>query len=209
MDGVNLWLDSNGEATGRMKKHLVATVNDHAFMASSTGNLLDAALLDLRSPGAESGDARRHVFASVEQIVLYAGRISALIQPLPPMRKVTADEKRLREVRASFMAEIFGGEDLPALHDRLVRNRIEHYDERVEEAIANAGPGAAWVQDTLGPASLIVFSGGPPPIWQRRFDPKSGDFEILGETTNIRALVAQIHAVYRISNAWLQAHGGR
>lgn len=197
MHGVNVWLDIDGQPTDHMKSHLMSTVNDHAFMAASTGYVLDDALRN---------DADRHVFAAVEQIVLYGGRISAMIKPLESTRKLDPELRAIREARAHFMSRHFVAEKLSTLHARLVRNRVEHYDERVEETVAKADPGAGWVEDMIGPRSAIIIEDSPRPIWQRRFDPDTGEFELLGETTNIQALMSEIHTVHDISTAWIKTH---
>ncbi len=205
MNGLNIWLDIDGTLNETAKRHFVSTVNDHCFIASVTGNVLEQALeLTFSESAPRDKDlGRRHVFAAIEQIVLYGGRISALIAPIESTRKTYPELAALRRARSKFMAGVFPAVEFRVLHEREVRNRVEHYDERVEASVVKAGAGVGWVEDLLGPKSAIKNENSTLPIWQRRFDWETGEFEVLNETTNIRLLLADIRRAQELAESWL------
>ncbi|WZH36220.1 MAG: hypothetical protein PIR02_15850 [Microbacterium enclense] len=198
-------LDDGGELTARLREHFIGRVYDLGYMIGMTGHLLDAQIAQAENEPL-SRLPWRHVFASVEQIILNAGRISSLIRPT---QKGKPAVRALRTARAAFMRSVFDDESMEPVHDRTVRNRIEHYDERIEDAIVAAEPGAGWMQDFVGPEDGIRIVDSPPPIWSRRFDPPTGEYVAVDETVNVLQLLHATNAVYRTAEQWLEAHAAR
>lgn len=194
-------IDDSGELAPQLKEHFVGRVYDLGYAMGMTGHLLDAQIA--RSEEAPLNRLlTRHVFASVEQIILDAGRISALIRPI---RAGTGPVRALRRARATFMQGVFNDEAMEPIHDRTVRNRIEHYDERIEDAIVAAEWGAGWVEDFIGPADGILWTDTPAPIGSRRFDPPSGEYVAVGETVNVLRLMHATDAVMKAAEGWLNS----
>jgi hypothetical protein len=200
MSGMPWGLDHDGELSDHLKRHVVGLLLEHCFIAGMAGRALSRAADSLYGDPDEA--LRGQLFASAQQIVISAGRISNVIEPA---RKGAGEVRRLRQKREEFMTSLFDGEDIAILHDRAIRNRIEHYDEKVEEAIVVADPRASWVQDAIGPASMFNFTITAP-IMQRRYDPETSDFVLLGEQTNIRQIVTALNVVYRVAHDWMDAN---
>lgn len=88
------------------------------------------------------------------------------------------------------------------LQRRSVRNSVEHYDARLDDALF-AEPGALIVDANVSPKRMIVAPGA---IWLRNLDPESLTYSALDAEVSLRDLYRAIEEVAGRAQAWLDTH---
>jgi len=79
-------------------------------------------------------------FAEIQAILVAAGIVSAIFWPKPlPIR--SSAQKAASVARGKRMCVLLGVPDTSPLNDKVLRNSIEHVDERFEDHHAAFGPG--------------------------------------------------------------------
>jgi len=135
------------------------------------------------------------VFRQTHSFLTHASNVSRLFWA-PQSQKRKAESAESFETRRSFttgrgktLLELFELEDESPLKSRVLRDHLEHYDERLDHW-SNTSATRNMVSDTIGPPNSIV--GLDPSDTMRWFDPTTLSFRFRGETYALQPLATAV-----------------
>lgn len=156
---------------------------DHArsTMAAeiATGNDFDAAL----------------IWSSINTILSRAAGLSKCFWP--PMMGVKADDKPLVVARGEELCDMFKMTETSPLHDRAVRNSVEHIDQRLHVWMAEIRPDSRIVDLIVGPEDVLDEDELRGHYVFRRFDYQNG---VIHVGTDILPILPLFEESYRLYN---------
>jgi hypothetical protein len=136
----------------------------------------------------------KDVLDNVQNIVVQAAAISRYFWPV----------RKGREARAQLLCAACGVKDESTLKNRDLRNSIEHFDEKLDEYLADGIAGYIF-PEYVGPE--VERAGAPTHIF-RAYYTNTGIFELLGKRYNIAPIADEINRVHhRLQQC--DASGGR
>ncbi len=136
----------------------------------------------------------KDVLDNVQDVVVQAAAISRYFWPVP----------KGREARAQLLCAACGVKDDSALKNRDLRNSIEHFDEKLDEYLANGIIGYVFPEYV----GLEIERGEAPSHIFRAYYADTRVFELLGKRYRIDAIVEEINRVHhRLQQC--HASGGR
>lgn len=124
------------------------------------------------------------VLNQLQNAIVHAGAVSRFFWPPTASGK----EGRKAEARGVSLRQALKVQDSDALSDRRLRNAIEHFDERLDRYLAKGIVGFI-IPHYIG--QTIERSGVPGHIF-RAFYTNTLQFEIVGETYDVQALVESL-----------------
>src|SRR5690606_10066275 len=135
------------------------------------------------------------VFRQTHSFLTHASNVSRLFWP-PKPRKRKAESPESFETRCAFttergktLLELFELDDKSPLKSRVLRDHLEHYDERLDDW-SNTSIARNMASDTIGPSNAIV--GLDPSDTMRWFDPTTLSFRFRGETYALQPLATAV-----------------
>jgi hypothetical protein len=142
-------------------------------------------------------------FAASQSLLAATAMISKLLWPLPQPRThvngtpLSAKEKREATVRANLRGEVLryelGEEELSALtilQSREARNGLEHFDERLDQYLFEAGDNMIIDRNIMSPNSIVI--DGREPLSLRNINPQNHTISVLGDEANMQNIVAAV-----------------
>ena len=135
------------------------------------------------------------VFRQTHSFLTHASNISRLFWP-PQARKRRDEAPEAFSQRQAFttnrgasLLALFGLDDSSPLKSRVLRDHLEHYDERLDHW-SNTSEGRNIASDTIGPPNAIV--GLDPSDTMRWFDPTTNSFRFRGEEYALQPLATAV-----------------
>ena len=135
------------------------------------------------------------VFRQTHSFLTHASNISRLFWP-PKLQKKKGEDPEAFHQRSEFtkrrgssLRELFSLGDASPLESRVLRDHLEHYDERLDHW-SNTSPNRNIASDTIGPPNAIV--GLEPSDTMRWFDPTNNAFRFRGEEYALQPLATAV-----------------
>ncbi len=157
-------------------------------------------------------------FAATQSFLSAVAMISKILWPSPQPKThvdgtpLSNDEKREAKLRAELRGEVLRRElgeieieKLNSLKGREVRNGLEHFDERLDQYLHEAGPGANIIDRNIMPPGSIIFNGNQEPLILRNIDPNGGVIFVLGDKANMQDLMVSVNILSNLCNDRLSA----
>jgi hypothetical protein len=126
----------------------------------------------------EAQDARRK-FLYAHALVAAAGNVSKLLWP-PDRRAWTSG-------RGTALRQGFGVTDANPLANRKLRDHLEHFDERLDQWLAEHGE--TFVDLNVAPPGAIQIEGLEPGAVLRQLDPATWTYSFRGEEFSLPEIV--------------------
>lgn len=136
------------------------------------------------------------VFRQTHSFLTHASNISRLFWPPQPRRRkdeapeIFAQRQAFTTNRGKSLLTLFGLDDSSPLKSRVLRDHLEHYDERLDHW-SNTSEMRNIASDTIGPPNAIV--GLDPSDTMRWFDPTTNTFRFRGEEYALEPTAAAVH----------------
>jgi len=141
----------------------------------------------LLSEGASSTDA---TFFAAHSFLSHAANVSKLLKTKdidpPNHNNVIGDELNI--------------DVTSIIHNRDLRNHLEHYDERLQLWILAKGPGANIGTYNVGNKSMIQIPGM---VFVTHYDPASQTFTFVDEDYNLKLISEEIRRVQEMADDWV------
>lgn len=118
------------------------------------------------------------IYLAAQSLVVAAGNVSKILWP----QDSKSGWARGRGVAVREALEAHGG----VLKQRTLRNDLEHFDERLDEWIAERGGLDHYVDFNVGP--IAMFQMGEPLNWLRHYDPDTKIYYFRGEQYELSPL---------------------
>lgn len=141
-------------------------------------------------------------FRDMHSMLTHVGVISKLIWPIKNRAKIReqceADRAKIREQRES---ELRARLELPLaghiLHLRVLRDSLEHFDERLDNWVLQQDGKRApdYWQDCIGPWEIPLQHGAEAHNVMRHYDPDTKLFRFQGKSMNVPELDLAVKAV--------------
>jgi hypothetical protein len=135
------------------------------------------------------------VFRQTHSFLTHASNISRLFWPPQPIKRkgedpeAFAQRKAFTTSRGKSLLRLFGLKDSSPLKSRVLRDHLEHYDERLDHW-SNTSERRNIANDTIGPPNAIV--GLESSDTMRWFDPTTNAFRFRGEEYALQPLVTAV-----------------
>jgi len=164
-------------------------------------NAIGALNQALQATGEFDGDWNRRnffhaeVFRQTHSFLTHASNISRIFwPPQPRKRKDEAPEtftqrQEFTTERGRSLLALFELDDSSPLKSRVLRDHLEHYDERLDHW-SNTSERRNIASDTIGPPNAI--GGLDPSDTMRWFDPTTNAFRFRGEEYALQPLVTAV-----------------
>lgn len=181
-----------------LQRVYISEIKSQARFALNAVGALNQALQNTRE---FDGDWDRHnffhaeVFRQTHSFLTHASNVSRLFWPPPPRKKkgegpdVFAERLAYTADRGTSLIALFGLDDSSPLKSRVLRDHLEHYDERLDHW-SNTSQRRNIASDTIGPPSAIV--GLDPSDTMRWFDPTNNAFRFRGEEYALQPLATAV-----------------
>jgi hypothetical protein len=144
-------------------------------------------------------------FAATQSFLSAVAMISKLLWPAPIPRdhvdgtSLSAEEKRDAKQRAKVRGETLRRElgeaevdALSNLQSKEVRNGLEHFDERLDQYLYEAGENANIIDRNIMSPGSIVINSNTSPLTLRNIDPTEKIISVLGDRTNMQSLMSSV-----------------
>ena len=142
---------------------------------------------NLSKKGRESTDA---AFSSAHSFLSHAANVSKLLKATDI----------LSPNAGGVVGDILGVDEDTAIHDRKLRNHLEHYDERLQRWIAEQGPDANIGTYNIGPKAMIQIPGL---VFVTHYDPTTKTFTFVNEDFDLAMLDGEIRRIHTTADAWV------
>ncbi|MES1938000.1 hypothetical protein [Salinisphaera hydrothermalis] len=135
------------------------------------------------------------VFRQTHSFLTHASNISRLFWPPQPRKRrdeapeAFAKRQVFTESRGTTQLALFGLDASSPLKSRVLRDHLEHYDERLDHW-SNTSERRNIASDTIGPPNAIV--GLDPSDTMRWFDPTTNAFRFRGEAYALQPLATAV-----------------
>lgn len=135
------------------------------------------------------------VFRQTHSFLTHASNISRLFWPPKPVKRrdETSEAFTQRQAfttdRGASLLELFGLDDSCPLKSRVLRDHLEHYDERLDHW-SNTSVRRNIASDTIGPPNAIA--GLDSSDTMRWFDPINNSFRFRGEEYALQPLATEV-----------------
>jgi hypothetical protein len=103
-------------------------------------NRLVDLLVNMPTEGPPTFDAQTDIFSEIQIVIVSAGVVSSILWPKPFFLR-TPEQKEASIARGRRLRDALKVPDTSLLNNRVLRNSIEHIDERLEDHYAAFGPG--------------------------------------------------------------------
>lgn len=181
-----------------LQRVYVTEVRSQAQFALNAFGSLEQALQDIREFGGD-WDRRKlfhsEVFRQTHSFLTHASNVSRLFWP-PRLKKRNREAPETfahRQVfttrRGSSLLTLFELDDSSPLKSRVLRDHLEHYDERLDDW-SSTSERRNIACDTIGPPNAI--GGLDPTDIMRWFDPTTNAFRFRGEEYALQPLAAAV-----------------
>ncbi len=139
-------------------------------------------------------------FYFVHSFLSHSALVSKLLWPVPTG---SADRKRRMRERGEALRGFLHLTDGGLLANRSLRNSLEHYDERLQDWVAETQTGVIAEANFSSPAGM----GGMERIaYHRNLDIETGDFTFQGEAYNLHGVMKELQAILDLTQPWLNEH---
>ena len=131
-------------------------------------------------------------FRELHGFLSHAAAISRLLWP---PRERDAQARARADARGEYLRTVLNVDDTHVLHNRALRNHLEHFDVRLDTWAQETTHGAM-IDMNVGP--IAMFLGGPgigPGDLVRNFDPSTRVFSFRGDEFNVQDLVTGVELV--------------
>jgi hypothetical protein len=129
-------------------------------------------------------------FSSAHSFLSHAANVSKLL--------------KATDIASPFVGGVVGDElgipESSPVHDRRLRNNLEHYDERLQKWIAEQGPRANIGTYNIGPRSAIQIPGM---VFVTHYDPTTKTFTFVNEDFDLTALDGEIRRIQAAADTWV------
>jgi hypothetical protein len=181
-----------------LQRVYIGEIKSQARFALNAVGALNQALQNTRE---FKGGGERHnffhaeVFRQTHSFLTHASNVSRLFWPPAPRKKKGEDPDtfaaRLAFTtdRGTSLVALFELDDSSPLKSRVLRDHLEHYDERLDHW-SNTSQRRNIASDTIGPANAIV--GLDPSDTMRWFDPTTNAFRFRGEEFALQPLATAV-----------------
>jgi len=123
-------------------------------------------------------------FGEIQTVLVSAGIVSGILWPKPDRRR-TAAQRAASEARGKRLCTALGVHQASPLNDKVLRNSVEHIDERFEDHYARHGPGPH-------PDFSIVVAAPPgyvfPPSAPRGYVVPTNEVWLFGDRRDLQAI---------------------
>lgn len=143
---------------------------------------------NLSIKGQESTDA---AFSSAHSFLSHAANVSKLLKAKDVDPPHDAD----------VIGTIVGVQATSAVHDRELRNHLEHYDERLKGWISAQGPSANIGTYNIGPKSMIQIPGM---VFVTHYDPNTKTFTFVNKDFDLTQLAHEVRKIQAAADAWVK-----
>jgi hypothetical protein len=124
---------------------------------------------------------------------------AAISRLLWPPRDRDAKVRARADARGEHLRSVLNVDDTHVLHNRALRNHLEHFDVRLDTWAQETTHGAM-IDMNIGPVALFV--GGPgvgPGDFVRNYDPSTKVFSFRGDEFNVQELVDGVERVRAVA----------
>jgi hypothetical protein len=129
-------------------------------------------------------------FSSAHSFLSHAANVSKLL--------------KANDIASPFAGGVVGDElgitESSPIHDRRLRNNLEHYDERLQKWITDQGPRANIGTYNIGPRSAFQISGL---VYVTHYDPATKTFTFVNEDFDLTVLDTEIQRIQNTADAWV------
>ncbi|MFA6046380.1 MAG: hypothetical protein WC718_15455 [Phycisphaerales bacterium] len=139
------------------------------------------------SPSSAS-DIEEHigtVFQALNNVLTCAANVSKLLTT-PNKKPLVTDRGEALSKRLNVLAS-------SPVHNRILRNHVEHFDERIDTWAAT-DPNHIWASDFVGPLNIAVIHGANIPV-RRRYDPMTDTFHFLSDQIELYAVKEELRRI--------------
>lgn len=138
--------------------------------------------------------ARNEIFRELGDLLQHAAAASRLLWS--PERKARA-KARSEHLRSAINVAFEHG-----LHNRDLRNHLEHYDDRLDQWVADS-QNRIMIGALIGPRSVVTGDLVKDNEIMRHYDPETKHFVFRGERFDIQRLIDDLSDIYKRTQARL------
>lgn len=129
-------------------------------------------------------------FSSAHSFLSHAANVSKLL--------------KAKDIASPYVGGVVGDElgiaESSSVHDRRLRNNLEHYEDRLQKWIAEQGPRANIGTYNIGPKSAIQIPGM---VFVTHYDPSTRTFTFVNEDFDLAALDTDIRRIQTTADTWV------
>ncbi len=140
---------------------------------------------------ASGPDSTAHFFRFAAAMLQHAGLASKLLWP--PGSRLGYKNKRAK-VRAQYLRQVLNIDDTHELKNRSLRDHFEHYDERLDDWLANS-PNRIFVNNVIGPRSIIGGNAIQDHEIIKLFNPETKELVFRGSPYNVQQIVNAVQDI--------------
>lgn len=181
-----------------LQRVYVSEISSQGRFALNAVGALNQALQAIRGSDGDL-DKRKffhsEVFRQTHSFLTHASNISRLFWPPQPKKRrdetpeAFVQRQEFTASRGALLLALFGLDDSSSLKSRVLRDHLEHYDERLDHW-SNTSERRNLASDTIGPPNAIV--GLDPSDTMRWFDPTTNAFRFRGEEYELQPLATAV-----------------
>ena len=98
------------------------------------------------------------------------------------------------------IGEVLGVPDTSAIHQRVFRNRLEHYDKQLKSWIRKFGANVNIGTYNIGPKSAFKV---PNLVYINHYDPNTKTFTFVNEDFDLSALSSEVEWIRNLADVWV------
>lgn len=135
-------------------------------------------------------DRKDELLDCLQNFINHSGAVARYF--FPSLLGGKADKKHLHRTRAEFLCKIFDVDESSPLHDKQLRNAIEHFDERLDRYLEDGIVGHIF-------SSLIMNTPEETDVPHhifRAYYLNDGIFQVLGERHHVQPLLDEMIRVH-------------
>lgn len=140
------------------------------------------------SPKSVSGNDA--VFSSIHSFLSHCAIVSKMLQ-------ATDDSNPPKSI-----GDVLGVADTSLIHQRVFRNHLEHYDERLKQWIRDFGVDANIGTYNIGPKATIQI---PNMVFVSHYNPDTETFTFVNDDFNLRAMYVEVSRIGNLADQWVQS----
>lgn len=142
----------------------------------------------------KAANANDAVFSSIHSFLSHCAMISKMLK--------AADDS----TPPKSIGNVLGISDVSLIHQRIFRNHLEHYDERLKSWIKQHGVGVNIGTYNIGPRSAIQI---PNMVFVSHYDPNNQTFTFVNEDFDLGAMFKEVKRIKSIVDSWVEGTESR
>lgn len=128
------------------------------------------------------------IFWNLDHFINRAAMVSKMLWPTPSAKT------KIAKWRGEILRDALGVDEQSVLNSRVLRNHLEHFDERIDAWYEGSGF-VIYADRNIGPRDMMIFPNNPNVSIFRHYSPDAGVYSFHGDEVNVFDMDAELERI--------------